>query len=302
MLAHIQRIFTVFLLGSALAWFAIFWQQDHLFAASFGACLILIAYGLFLAGEFFLLWRFRRLSDSTDPTVRDLFTAWFGEVMVAPKVFLWRQPFRSKSIHDRPSVTSTSSCGVVLVHGFVCNRGLWNGWMQKLADEKIPFVAVNLEPVFGSISNYSDIIESAVAVLESTTGQPVVVVGHSMGGLAIRTWLADYQVPVSRVSRVITIGTPHTGTWLARFATTTNGKQMRINSAWLQELMTREVEIHRRLFTCFYSPCDNIVFPAHCATLAGADNRAINRRAHMHMAFEPEPYAEVVRWALIGAR
>jgi hypothetical protein len=42
------------------------------------------------------------------------------------------------------------------------------------------------------------------------------------------------------------------------------------------------------LFTCWYSNCDNIVFPASTATLAGADNRLVHGAAHVQLAFLPE--------------
>ena len=41
------------------------------------------------------------------------------------------------------------------------------------------------------------------------------------------------------------------------------------------------------LFTCWYSNCDNIVFPASTAALAGADNRFVDGLAHVQMAFDP---------------
>ena len=80
---------------------------------------------------------------------------------------------------------------MLFVHGFFCNRGLWNPWMRRLRAAGIPFVAVNLEPVFGSIDSYASIVEAAVRSLEQATGGAPVIVAHSMGGLAVRSWLQD---------------------------------------------------------------------------------------------------------------
>ncbi|RYF38882.1 MAG: permease, partial [Comamonadaceae bacterium] len=41
-------------------------------------------------------------------------------------------------------------------------------------------------------------------------------------------------------------------------------------------------------FTCWYSNCDNIVFPTSTAQLQGADNRFVDGVAHVQMAFHPE--------------
>jgi triacylglycerol lipase len=98
-----------------------------------------------------------------------------------------------------------------------------------------PFVAVNLEPVFGSIDDYVPVIEAAVARLEQATGLPPVAVAHSMGGLALRAWWAQ-PGNAARVHHAITLGTPHHGTWLARWALTRNARQMRQLSGWLQRL------------------------------------------------------------------
>ena len=80
----------------------------------------------------------------TRPTGRrcgQLLSAWCQECLIAPRVFLWRQPFRSAAIADSVPAAARGRRGVVLVHGFFCNRGLWNPWMQRLEEEGVPFVA-----------------------------------------------------------------------------------------------------------------------------------------------------------------
>ena len=51
---------------------------------------------------------------------------------------------------------------VVLVHGFVCNRGIWNDWFPQLDKQRIPYIAINLEPVFASIESYAKLHGPAV--------------------------------------------------------------------------------------------------------------------------------------------
>ena len=194
-------------------------------------------------------------------------------MLTAPQVFCWRQPFRSRAEPDFTPPAAYGRRGVVLVHGFVCNRALWNPWMTRLRAERIPFIAVNLEPVFGSIDRYAAIVDDAVRRLEATTGTAPVLVAHSMGGLAARAWMAA-SGGEDRVHRVVTIGTPHHGTWLARFGQTLNGREMRIGSDWLAHLTRQEPPRRYAKFTCYYSHCDNIVFPAGTATLARGKKRA----------------------------
>lgn len=295
MLARLQQAITFTLLASAAAWAAYFLDSGHALWAWVGAALILLGYAAFLALEFVMLALVQRADPAPRASVGQLLRAWWGEVLTAPRVFCWQQPFRSRAEPDFLPQAASNARGVVLVHGFFCNRALWNPWMTKLRAAAVPFVAVNLEPLFGSIDNYVDIVDDAVLRVQASTGQAPVLVAHSMGGLAVRAWLSK-QGNTSRVRRVATIGTPHHGTWLARFGHTTNGQQMRIGSRWLQQLAQSERLEQHALFTCFYSHCDNIVFPASTATLPGARNRHVVGAAHVHLAFQEVVFAEVMQW------
>ena len=226
------------------------------------------------------------------PTMATLWKAWWGEVVTGLRVFGWRQPFRSRVFEDQLAGRDGQR-GVLLIHGFVCNRGLWNPWMKRLRSAGTPFVAINLEPVFGSIEHYVTTIDEAVRRLEEATSQPPVVVAHSMGGLAIRAWLRRPDGPM-RVHSIVTIGTPHSGTWLARFAMSENSRQMRVGSDWLRDLETAERRATRALFTCYFGHCDNIVFPARNGTLDGATNRHVPGIAHVHLAFHRPIFDDVL--------
>ena len=245
--------------------------------------------------EFVLLGTFQRSGSTQRFSVRELVGAWRGEVAAAARVFCWLQPFRSNAEPDSVPAQPGGQRGVVLVHGLFCNRGIWTPWLRRLRTGGVPFIAVNLEPLFGSIDRYPAAIGSAVERMALATGQPVLLVGHSMGGLAIRAWLDAFGAD-ARMHRVVTIATPHQGTWLARWAHTTNGRQMRPGSDWLRRLQAREPVSRQQHFTCFFSDCDNIVFPAEVATLAGADNRHLPGTGHVQMVFHAAVFDEVWRW------
>lgn len=294
MLARLQRFVSISLVVAAIAWCTVWVADGRPFWAAFGPAAILLGFALFLAAEFALLYFVQHPGPAPRPSVRQLAAAWWAEVLTAPQVFLWRQPFRSTVEADHLPAAGRCGPGVVLVHGFFCNRGLWNPWMHRLRARGIPFVAVNLEPVFGSIDRYVQTIEHAVARIEVATGMPVVLVGHSMGGLAIRAWLARFAAD-ARVRRVLTIGSPHQGTWLARFGHTVNGRQMRLHSPWLADLARREHRERRAKFTCYFGHCDNIVFPAAAGTLPGAENVHVPGTAHVQMAFHHAVFDGVLR-------
>jgi triacylglycerol lipase len=291
MLARLQQATTLTLIILAGAWAAWFIHTGRPLWALGGAVLILFGYAVFLAIEFVMLSFARGDDPSPPPSPAQLLRAWCGEVISAPRVFCWRQPFRSNAEPDHLGDEAQGRRGVLLVHGFVCNRAFWNPWMKRLRAAGVPFVAVNLEPVFGSIDDYVPTLAAAARRLHDATGLAPLVVAHSMGGLAVRAWLRG--AGDLSACHVITIGSPHRGTWLARFSLTANGHQMRTGNPWLGEL--REAATDSR-FTCFYSHCDNIVFPPSTATLAGADNRHVPASAHVHLAFQDAVFNEVWRW------
>lgn len=295
MLARLQQFITIALVCGAAAWAAYFLQSGRPAWGWGGALLILAGYALFLGVEFLLLAWVQEAGPAPRPKAVNLLSAWWGEVLTAPQVFCWRQPFRSAVEPDHLEVPPGGSRGIVFVHGFVCNRGFWNPWMKRMRASGVPFVAVNLEPLFDSISGYADTIDVAVSRVEAATGRPPVVVAHSMGGLAVRAWLDKFDADL-RVHRVITIATPHSGTWLARYGRTVNSREMAQKSPWLLGLAAQSPSQRHALFTCFYGNCDNIVFPASTGTLPGADNQHIGATAHVHMAFQDTVFNEVSRW------
>ena len=288
MLARLQKLITFTLLAAATGWLFGFWQNSPVLAVS-GFCVIMFSYIAFLALEFVFLRFVNRADPAPQATTGELFSAWVGESLVAPQVFCWRQPFRSKAIPDNlaPEGVTCGKRGVVFIHGIFCNRGFWNPWLKRLQGTGHAFVAVNLEPLFGSIDDYTPLVDAAVQKVTQATGLAPLLVCHSMGGLAARAWLQTMKAE-ARVHHVVTIGTPHGGTWLARYGRGKNGLQMRLSSEWQTGLNHGMPAGRHALFTCWYSSSDNIVFPASTATLPGADNRLMRGKAHVQMAFTPQ--------------
>lgn len=287
-LARLQQLITVSLLLAAGAWLLFFWKTSVLLAVS-GGLLLLLGYSGFLAVEFLLLRFVNRRDPAPQPSWGQLAQAWLDETLVAPRVFCWRQPFRSREFPDELALRSAvpGRRGIVFIHGFFCNRGFWAPWLEKLQGSGHAYVAVNLEPVFSSIDDYVPLIEAAVRRVTQATGLPPLLVCHSMGGLAARAWMKAMKSE-NRVDHVVTLGTPHRGTWLARFSRGANGRQMQLAGQWHQALDQDMPAQRHALFTCWYSNCDNIVFPSSTATLPGADNRLVQGVAHVQLAFLPE--------------
>ena len=288
MLANLQKNITSTLLLAACGWFLYFYSSAFFWAVS-GFFFIVFGYTGVLAIEFLFLIFINKADPTPQATWKELFLAWLSESLTTPQVFFWRQAFRA---NDFPDVTSPSALvqghrGVVFVHGFFCNRGFWAPWLKRLQGRGHAYVALNLEPIFGSIDDYVSQIDEAVECITQSTGLTPLLVCHSMGGLVARAWLKTMKSE-GRVHHVVTIGTPHRGTWLARFGQGENSKQMRLRSDWQVQLDQDMPKERHALFTCWYSNSDNIVAPASNATLPGADNRLVRGAGHVQLAFLPE--------------
>ena len=286
MLARSLQFMLISGFGLSVAGLWWLWRHSPVFALA-GLLLGLLVYLKLFAIPFFIARLVNRKDPAPPAPLATWVAAWWAEVVAASRVFLWRQAFAWNDYPDQVGGDSGQKGrrGVVLIHGFVCNRGIWGPWLQRLTQDKRAFAAVNLEPVFGSIDDYAVLVEQAVKSVTAASGLPPLVVGHSMGGLAVRAWLRSGAGNDARVHHVVTIGTPHHGTWLGRSATAPNGKQMAIDSRWLLQLQADEPASRYGNFSCFYSNCDNIVFPASTATLSGADNRLVAGAPHLAMAF-----------------
>lgn len=293
-LAWFQRTLVLFLASGALGWFAWHWRASPLLALG-GPAVIWVGLALVLGAEFLALRVVGRADPAPRPTAAQLVGAWLASTWLNALVFGWWQPFRWNAIPDQvpASAAAPPRRGVVLVHGFVCNRGFWTPWLRLLRDRGVPFIAVNLEPAFGSIDDYPPIIDDAVRRLTLATGMAPLLVCHSMGGVAVRAWLrAAGAAP--RVHHVVTIGSPHRGTWIGRFSRAANGRQLRVGNAWIEELGRTMPGGAGAPFTCWYSNCDNMVFPVSGATLPRADNRFVPGAGHLALAYRPEVIARAL--------
>ncbi len=288
--AWLQRFIT---LGSLIFWLALaawLWNDQRGWAIF---CLLapMLLTPLILGIQCLWAAQLNRHDVGIHPaSFRQWIGAWLSEWQAAAKVFTWWQPFRHLSIADN-LVGQPGKRGIVLVHGFFCNRALWTDWMKQLHAEQRVFVAVDLQPAFGSISAYAQALEAAILQVQKATGLPPVLVGHSMGGLAIRAWAAKYlgvSGDVERIHHIFTLGTPHHGTALAIASYSLNGTQMHRASSWLRENVSHLPRDFSKICTCYYSHCDNIVFPATTATLTGADNRHIVGYAHVQLVFSDD--------------
>jgi triacylglycerol esterase/lipase EstA (alpha/beta hydrolase family) len=206
-----------------------------------------------------------------------------GEAWASCLVFMLRQPWTwAAPTVQAASPGSTPRIPVVLVHGYLCNHRLWDTVAKALRTHGHTVLAVNLEPVFHSIDGYAPIVEEAVQALRTHSGAAqVALVGHSMGGLAIRAWLRQFGP--AHVAKVITLGSPHAGTQVPQHLPTPNGRQMVWQSQWLAQLHASESAPLRHLFEIALTAQDNIVYPQRAQTMPEVPVTVFQGIGHLQM-------------------
>jgi triacylglycerol lipase len=303
MVVRITRLLILmqFLLAAALTAlavrFAVFEKPWH--ALLIAVVIIIIARFIITTNNFLLAWRFRSDTPSskrlTFGPACALLLREFGSTMWSSS---WSMPFQkfSKYIAAKPAALP-----VLLVHGYGCNSGYWKSMSKALIRADISHYAVDMEPVLGSIDEYASVLHCAVDALCKETGvQKLIIVAHSMGGLAARAYLRDYGT--DRIARVITLGTPHHGTVLANFSVGANCRQMSrsheatdaATSEWLRQLRHSEDENKRALFVSVYSHHDNIIAPQTSSHLPGAKNIDLHGIGHVALALHPDVQKVVI--------
>lgn len=238
-----------------------------------------------IASTFAIAWRHR--SPRTPGQTMDPLAAagmFLREYASMLALFLVIQPFERWFMGvDRLRKAEEGQVPVLLVHGYGCNRGSWWWMRSRLEHAGLTVATVNLEPLYGSIDDYVDQIRGRIeAVCLDTGASKVSLVGHSMGGLACRAYLARHGA--ERAARLITLGTPHHGTEIARYGLGQNARQMERGSAWLRALDEADFPEGLRAIAC-YSVHDNFVMPQDAQYLENADNRPMVGIAHLEMLF-----------------
>jgi pimeloyl-ACP methyl ester carboxylesterase len=210
------------------------------------------------------------------------------ECRAAASVNLYRFPFEFWSLRRDPEPRQTARMPVILAHGYFSNRGYFGPLVRALEARGIePIFAPDFSASFATIEQFATELHDAIERITTATGQPkVVLVCHSMGGLAARAYLAAHGP--ARIAKLVTIGSPHHGTLHARLGAGANARQMEPGSAFLAWLREREAERAPAIpATAIYTPHDNLVAPQVSSRLEWAKSLALPGFGHIELLHSP---------------
>ncbi|CAJ0858015.1 hypothetical protein R1479_00558 [Ralstonia mannitolilytica] len=207
-------------------------------------------------------------------------SCWLRECVSVAWMFNVLQPFWAHAAFDAPA-RDGRRVPVLMIHGYGCNRAVWLPMQKHLGAAGHPTEAIDLMPLLGNIDDYASDISAAVARLTHAHGRAPVLLCHSMGGLAARAALRQCEAEL--IAHVITLGTPHRGTAMARAGRGHNVRQMAWASPWLRRLAASETAATRARITSIFSWHDSIVGPPGASWLDGARHIAFSGIGHVSL-------------------
>lgn len=165
---------------------------------------------------------------------------------------------------------------ILLVHGMVDNRSVFALLRRGLRRRGFGrVVSVNYSVFTADIRTAAVELADVVERVADETGyERIHVVSHSLGGLIARYYV-QRRGGDARVHTLVTIGSPHGGTHLARLVPHPLCRQLRPGSDLVREL-AEPAQGCRTRFLAFYGEFDQVVVPRGRARIEHPDLHARN--------------------------
>ena len=255
-----------------------------------------LTYGAFMAllvGAYFALaWIYRapRPPSARIGARATLRLVWFEYWTLAGA------PFRMllyRALVPEPAPVS-SPLPVLLVHGVLCNAGVWARLVRWLRAECIaPVYGFSYGPPLSSIELFAEQLAARIEAIRAATGAPqVLLVTHSMGGLVALAYVRRHGG--ARIRRWVAIGAPFRGSVFAWCMTGTALAQMRPGNAWLAALDPRAPPGGPTVVSV-WSWHDSMVAPQTSSILEGARDEALLGVGHNALLRDRAVFAIVKR-------
>ncbi len=175
----------------------------------------------------------------------------------------------------------------ILVPGFGDDTGILRGLERYLREAGVAAYAISPQPSNGAVG-----IEVLAQQLATTIKQQfsattrLNLIGFSMGGLICRSYLQQCG-GVARTERLITVATPHQGTWTAYTYNRPACVQMRPGSAFLAALNRDLTALQQVHFTSIWTPLDLTILPATSSYLPVGEMIQVWSPFHYTLLLDP---------------
>ncbi|NGX58308.1 MAG: hypothetical protein K940chlam3_01213 [Chlamydiae bacterium] len=187
----------------------------------------------------------------------------------------------------------------VFVHGYWHDKtGFIEYEKRFIKDDMGSVLRLSLSSTLQNIENSAqEVFNQIQSVLKEEENDfdknvKVNIIGHSMGGLVSAKFAQNYKdsSELFTIKKVVTLGSPFEGTWLARLGIGESAKQMRKESQFLEELIIEDTTID------FYAAAtrgDQVIKPwGSC--LIGSNQREFDNIGHLGLLFKES----VIDWVV----
>jgi triacylglycerol esterase/lipase EstA (alpha/beta hydrolase family) len=158
--------------------------------------------------------------------------------------------------------------------------------------------ALALDPAADMSANaerFARFVDEVIRANDLPSGAQVDCVAHSMGGLVVR--LAIDGDTSARIATLVTLGSPHQGTYAARYGASRNVVDLRPDSAVMRRLAAQlpwpGPPSHPRL-VALWSASDVLLLPAEAACTEGAETIEMIGFTHYSYLLHPRGWTQVL--------
>ncbi|MGA1474364.1 MAG: esterase/lipase family protein [Prochlorothrix sp.] len=184
---------------------------------------------------------------------------------------------------------------VILLHGLDDTPQVLQPLARYLVDRGWTVHTPALTPSTGEVG--LDHLAQQVATFVETYLDPTQtldLVGFSMGGIVGR-YYAQRLGGLARMDRLVTIASPHRGTWLGYGRWNVGAAQMRVGSEFLADLNQDLTALERVAFTSFWTPWDLMIVPAQSSVLPVGRSQSFPVALHPWMLRDDRVLAAVAQ-------
>jgi triacylglycerol lipase len=201
-----------------------------------------------------------------------------------------------RSLRFPRSTVESTRPPVILVHGLYHNASGWllyRSWLKRSGFHNIYGFSYSSFGV--SFDELLKDFEGFVRQVEARhPGHPLVMIGHSLGGLICRAF-ADSPGNAGRVMAVVTLGSPHRGSKLAALSLGRLGQSLLYGGRLFKDLEKNgpPAGSHR---LAIYSPMDTMVLPADGLRISDPHWRQLETSpvSHISMLFHRPTSRKVI--------
>lgn len=199
------------------------------------------------------------------------------------------------SHHQMSEKDSCSYQRVVLVHGMFQSGKHFRSMKRRFCEAGHDVLAPDLKPADARTGIESLAEQLAEAITEAWVDKPHVLIAHSMGGLICRYYLQMLK-GAARCRGLVTLATPHHGTWMAHFYPGIGARQMKPNSDFLRRLHASEHLISDLPLLSFRTPLDLMILPSISSHWNPAENHCLWIPTHAQLPYDRSIQNQLLNW------